>query len=45
MLHYESPSVNGFFHHLDKAIGVPEWWASLAKPLLSSIRRRNHKLP
>ncbi|NBF11604.1 iron transporter [Pseudomonas sp. Fl4BN1] len=27
VLRYESPQVNGFFHHVDKATGVPEWWS------------------
>lgn len=27
VLRYESPQVNGFFHHIDKETGVPEWWA------------------
>lgn len=26
-LHYVSPEVNGFYHHVDKETGVPEWWA------------------
>ncbi len=24
---FEPPSVNGFIRHIDKATGVPEWWA------------------
>ena len=25
-LHYESPETNGFYHHVDKETGVPDWW-------------------
>ena len=27
VLRYESPQIKGFFHHVDKETGVPEWWS------------------
>ncbi|NWA03288.1 iron transporter [Pseudomonas gingeri] len=31
VLRYESPQVNGFFHHIDKETGVPEWWGPFSE--------------
>jgi periplasmic iron binding protein len=31
VLRYESPQIKGFFHHVDKETGVPEWWSPFTK--------------
>ncbi|MCY1438152.1 34 kDa membrane antigen precursor [compost metagenome] len=31
VLRYESPQINGFFHHIDKETGVPEWWGPFSQ--------------
>jgi uncharacterized protein involved in high-affinity Fe2+ transport len=31
VLRYESPQINGFFHHVDKETGVPEWWGPFSQ--------------
>jgi uncharacterized protein involved in high-affinity Fe2+ transport len=30
-LRYESPQSNGYMHHVDKATGIPDWWAPFTK--------------
>jgi len=30
-LRYEGPQIKGFFHHVDKETGVPEWWGLFTK--------------
>lgn len=31
VLRYESPQINGFFHHVDQETGVPEWWGPFSE--------------
>jgi len=31
VLRYESPQINGFFHHVDKETGLPECWAPITE--------------